>query len=124
MELPLSLENKTYSLDINHRSAVYNFKTVGANFEMKTTIFSYLNNDFPLIIQKQLINEKLIEPEIVTEYEKKDNVNLDVIRKKRRILQHILDTNKAGIVLAETDDSADENKCEFEELNLQYCESN
>ena len=41
----MSLENKTYSLDINHRSALYNFKTVGINFEMKSTMFSYLNND-------------------------------------------------------------------------------
>ena len=101
MELPASVENISYSLDINHRAALYNFKTVGLNFEMKTTIFSYLTNDYPLIIQKQLINEFWI-------------------------LQRILDSNKAGIVLAETDDSADE-KIEIKDLNeknLNYCESN
>ena len=113
MELPVSLENKTYSLVINHRSALYNFKTVGINFEMKSTMFSYLNNDQSFIIKKKLINEKLIKF-VVTEYEKKDNVNLDVIRKKRRILQRIFDKNNAGIVLAETDDSADENNLEIQ----------
>ena len=54
---------------------------------------------------------------MVTEYEKKI-LNMDVIRKKRRILQRLLDLNKAGIVLAETDDSVDENKIEIKDFDV------
>ena len=54
---------------------------------------------------------------MVTEYEKKI-LNMDVIRKKRRILQRLLDLNKAGIVLAETYDSVDENKIEIKDFDV------
>ena len=61
MELPDCDEKNRYFLNINNRSSIYNFKTSGRNFDLKTTIFSYLETEYPLIVQKNVINEKLIK---------------------------------------------------------------
>jgi len=111
MELPESRKLNRNELDVLNRSHLYNFQSVGSNFDLRTKIFSNLNISYRLLFGSQDKIRRLPDHEFHLSKQsltKKipDNSKLDTIINKRNIIQRYFDTvdKESNIQLIENSD--------------------